>query len=128
MFSPNNQSELSNDSQVDWEDISNTTNRHGVFFQKGRQSVYSGKNITNYKDNNLTELGYTGTASELIHELEDGIFNYWYTYPEDIDLLVGNRGTYVRDFVSNYEKYEANSYTTDNEWEWQAKAHKWVWK
>jgi len=115
MFPTSNQSELDNESQVDWENISNTVNRHGAFFQKGRQSVYSGKNITNSQDNNLTELGYTGTASELIHELEDGIFNYWYTYPEDIDFLVGNRATYVREFVSNYENYESDSYTIDNE-------------
>lgn len=115
MFSQNQQSELSNESQVDWENITNTVNRHGVFFQQGRQSVYSGNNITNCQRNSLPQLGYTGTANELIHNLEDGIFNYWYTYPEDINLLVGNREKYVRDFVSNYEKYEANSYTTYNE-------------
>jgi hypothetical protein len=113
MFYTNYKTELSNKSPVEWEDISNTVNRHCVFFQTERQSVYSGNNITNCQQNNLTELGYSGTAKEMICELESGIYNYWSTYPEDLSFLVGNRETYERDFVSDYAEYEADSYTTD---------------
>lgn len=112
MFYAESEQSFKDTSSVNWESIHNDVNRHGLFYKRSRDPIYSSRNIINFKDNDLIDVGYTGTSDEFIKELECGIYNYWSTNPEDITSL-GDRAPFIQDFVDAYEEYESDSYTTD---------------
>lgn len=112
MFLTTSDSKYTDDSPVEWDAISSNLSRHQVFMQSNRKKVYSGNNILNSTTNELKSVGYNESCHDFVHELEDGIFHYWFQYPEDMQYL-GDRAKYTRDFVSGFEEYEADSYTCE---------------